>query len=125
MTETSPASFMTRYDDDLDKRLSTVGRIMPHTSARIIDTDGNTVPIGTRGEIAIAGYLLQKGYWNNEAKTAEVMVRDSAGVLWMHTGDEGFIDEEGYCHITGRIKDIIIRGECWPYIGDTHLETGN
>lgn len=110
MTETSPASFMTSCHDPLARRLATVGKILPHTSAKVIDTAGNIVPIGVRGELCVAGYLLQKGYWKNAAKKNEVMIRDEHGTLWMHTGDEAAFDEEGYCRITGRIKDMIIRG---------------
>ncbi|KAI1630491.1 hypothetical protein EDD37DRAFT_690991 [Exophiala viscosa] len=110
MTETSPASFMTSCRDPLELRLATVGRIMPHTSAKIIDTVGNIVPTGQKGEICVSGYLLQKGYWQNPEKTEEVMIRDEQGIIWMHTGDEASFDENGYCRITGRIKDVIIRG---------------
>ncbi|KAH0836938.1 hypothetical protein AYO21_01753 [Fonsecaea monophora] len=110
MTETSPASFMTSWNDTLERRLATVGTILPHTSAKIIDGQGNIVPIGCKGELCISGYLLQKGYWKNPEKTKEVMIRDEHGTLWMHTGDEAAFDEDGYCKITGRIKDIIIRG---------------
>jgi len=110
MTETSPASFMTFTDDPLDKRLSTVGRILPHTAAKIINKEGHILPKGSRGELCVAGFALQKGYWKNPEKTAEVMRRDEKGVLWMHTGDEAMFDEDDYCKITGRIKDIIIRG---------------
>ncbi|KAH8901418.1 acetyl-CoA synthetase-like protein [Thozetella sp. PMI_491] len=110
MTETSPASFMTSCTDPLERRLSTVGKIMPHTTAKIIDPDGKIVPIGHRGELCVSGYLLQKGYWNNPEKTQEVMLRDEQGILWMHTGDEASFDDEGYCTITGRIKDMVIRG---------------
>jgi long-chain acyl-CoA synthetase len=111
MTETSPASFMTSWDDDLERRLTTVGRILPHTVAKIIDLQGNIVPLGHRGELCVSGYLLQAGYWNNPEKTAEAMRKGERGVLWMHTGDEACFDEEGYCRITGRIKDMIIRGK--------------
>lgn len=110
MTETSPASFMTFTDDPIEKRLSTVGKILPHMQAKIIDRNGDIVPIGSRGELCVAGFALQKGYWRNPEKTAEVMRTDKNGVLWMHTGDEAVFDGEGYCRITGRIKDIIIRG---------------
>jgi acyl-CoA synthetase (AMP-forming)/AMP-acid ligase II len=110
MTETSPASFMTATDDELEKRLETVGRILPHTSAKIIGLNGQIAPLGERGELCVSGYLLQKGYWNNKGKTDEAMRRDKNGVLWMHTGDEASFDADGYCRITGRIKDIIIRG---------------
>jgi long-chain acyl-CoA synthetase len=110
MTETSPASFMTFTDDPVEKRLTTVGKIMPHMKAKVIDLDGKIVPIFSRGELCVAGFALQKGYWQNPEKTAEVMLTDENGEVWMHTGDEAFFDSEGYCHITGRIKDIIIRG---------------
>jgi mevalonyl-CoA ligase len=109
MTETSPASFMSSVDDPLEKKLLTVGRILPHTSAKVVDPDGHIVPRGTRGELCVSGYLLQKGYFNNPQKTNEVMIRED-GVLWMYTGDEAVIGDDGYCAITGRIKDIIIRG---------------
>lgn len=68
------------------------------------------MPLGTRGELCIAGYQLQAGYWLNPEKTAEAMILDEAGVLWLHTGDEAIFDTEGYCSITGRFKDLIIRG---------------
>lgn len=110
MTETSPVTFITALDDSDEKRTATVGRPMPHTTAKIIDPQGNILRRGERGEICTSGYALQKGYWKNEAKTKEVMKRDASGRLWMHTGDEGIIDDQGYAHITGRIKDIIIRG---------------
>lgn len=101
---------MTFTDDPLEKRLSTVGKILPHLRAKVINARGDTVAVGERGEICIAGFALQKGYWKNPAETAKVMVKDDNGILWMHTGDEGCIDEDGYMKITGRIKDIIIRG---------------
>ena len=110
MTETSPASFMSFTDDPLVKRLTTVGRILPHTKAKIVDVEGAIVPVGTRGELCIAGFQLQKGYWRNQEQTAEAMQPDGDGCLWMRTGDEAVFDEDGYCSITGRIKDIIIRG---------------
>lgn len=113
MTETSPASFMTFTDDPIEKRLATVGRILPHTKAKIIDKNGHTVQSGLRGEICVAGFSLQKGYYKNPGKTEEVMRKDQDGILWMHTGDEGLFDEDGYCVITGRIKDVIIRGELY------------
>ncbi|KAJ2892306.1 hypothetical protein MKZ38_010009 [Zalerion maritima] len=110
MTETSPASFMSSTSDPLEAKLMTVGRPMPHTAAKVVDSDGNVVPRGTRGELCISGYLLQRGYFNNVRKTDEVMRRDSEGRMWMHTGDEAILDADDYCRITGRIKDIIIRG---------------
>lgn len=110
LTEASPTCFNAFTDDAMGRRLTTVGTLMPHAQAKIVDRDGRTVPVGTRGELCIAGYQLQAGYWNNSEKTNEVMVRDGAGVLWLHTGDEAVFDEDGYCTITGRFKDIIIRG---------------
>ncbi|GKT51877.1 acyl-CoA ligase sidI [Colletotrichum spaethianum] len=110
LTEASPTCFNAFTDDALGKRLTTVGTLMPHASAKIVDRDGNIVPMGQRGELCMAGYQLQAGYWNNSEKTNEVMVRDASGVLWLHTGDEAVFDNDGYCSITGRFKDIIIRG---------------
>ncbi|KIW26173.1 uncharacterized protein PV07_09288 [Cladophialophora immunda] len=110
MTETSPVTFMTVFDDTEERRTKTVGRVLPHTMAKIVDRAGNIVPRGVRGELCVSGYSLQKGYYNNPAKTDEAMKRDENGILWMYTGDECVIDEEGYCSVTGRIKDIIIRG---------------
>ena len=110
MTETSPVTSMTAIDDSLDQRMKTVGRVLPHTGLKIVDEQGNVVPRGVRGEICTSGYALQKGYWKNENKTKEVMRRDSNKILWMHTGDEGLLDGDGFCWITGRIKDLIIRG---------------
>ncbi|OAA44324.1 AMP-dependent synthetase/ligase [Metarhizium rileyi] len=110
LTEASPTCFNAFTDDALSTRLTTVGTLMPHAQAKIVDRDGNIVPVGTRGELCMAGYQLQAGYWNNSEKTNEAMVRDAAGLLWLHTGDEAVFDENGYCTITGRFKDIIIRG---------------
>lgn len=111
LTEASPTCFNAFTDDEMEARLTTVGTLMPHARAKIVDHEGNIVPIGSKGELCIAGYQLQAGYWNNSEKTAEVMVRDPVdGVVWLHTGDEAVFDERGYCSITGRFKDIIIRG---------------
>ncbi|KAE8376078.1 acetyl-CoA synthetase-like protein [Aspergillus bertholletiae] len=110
MTETSAGSFMTAATDPVKEKLETVGKALPHVQAKIVDSKNHILPRGCRGELCISGYLLQKGYYKNEKKTAEALVRDEDGVIWMHTGDEATIDEEGYCRITGRIKDIIIRG---------------
>ena len=114
LTEASPTCFNAFTDDPIHTRLTTVGTLMPHAHAKIIDRDGQIVPIGTKGELCIGGYQLQAGYWNNSEKTAEVMAKDEAGVLWLHTGDEAVFDERGYCSITGRFKDIIIRGKSHP-----------
>lgn len=111
LTEASPTCFNAFTADTIDTRLTTVGRLLPHLKAKIIDREGKIVPQGSRGELCIAGYSLQKGYWNNSEKTSEVMKRDENGVLWLHTGDEASFTEDGYCTITGRFKDIIIRGK--------------
>ncbi|CAK5272893.1 unnamed protein product [Mycena citricolor] len=110
MTETSPVSFQTTSGDALDKRVETVGKVQPHVRAKLIDPDGRVVPVGAPGELCVAGYLLQKGYWRDDERTKEVMKTDEEGTLWMHTGDEAIMDEEGYLRIVGRMKDIIIRG---------------
>ncbi|KAI1630469.1 long-chain fatty-acid-CoA ligase [Exophiala viscosa] len=110
MTETSPVSFMTSIEDDDERRATTVGRIQPHTLAKVVDSEGNILPRGVPGELCVGGYLLQKGYWQNEAKTAEVMKLDDAGIRWVYTGDECVITADEYCVVTGRIKDLIIRG---------------
>lgn len=110
LTEASPTCFNAFVDDSIDRRLTTVGTLMPHAHAKIVDKNNRIVPVGTRGELCIAGYQLQQGYFRNAAKTAEAMERDADGVLWLHTGDEAVFDRHGYCSITGRFKDIIIRG---------------
>lgn len=142
MTETSPVSAMTTTDDPLDKRIDSVGRLLPHVSAKIVDPSNwsRILDVGERGELAVSGYLVMKGYWGDERKSAEVLVPDDNGVMWMHvrttasfthtstpqskpvfllftlpltipqTGDEASIDSSGYIRITGRIKDLIIKG---------------
>ncbi|EJD51334.1 acyl-CoA synthetase [Auricularia subglabra TFB-10046 SS5] len=112
MTETSPVTFQTTPDDPLTKRVETVGKIHPHAEAKIVDEDGKVVPIGQPGEICVSGYMLFKGYWNDPEHTAAVARRhdDDPERVWMHTGDVGIMDEEGYLRIVGRIKDVIIRG---------------
>ncbi|KAF4882918.1 Acyl-CoA ligase SID4 [Colletotrichum fructicola] len=112
MTETSPVSCMTAPGDPFEKRTGSVGRVMPHTKVKIVDPGdrGRVVERGERGELAAAGYLVMKGYWGDEEKTAEVRVEDEEGTVWMYSGDEAVMDEEGYVEITGRIKDLIIRG---------------
>jgi fatty-acyl-CoA synthase len=107
MTETSPVSTQTRPDDTLDRRVSTVGRVHPHLEVKIIDPGtGLTVPRGTPGELCTRGYSVMLGYWAQSKETAEVI--DQA--RWMHTGDIAVMDPEGYLIITGRIKDMVIRG---------------
>jgi fatty-acyl-CoA synthase len=106
MTETSPISFQSDRADPIERRVSTVGTIHPHLEVKIVDVDGHVVPRGVPGELCTRGYSVMKGYWEDPSKTAEVL--DLEG--WMHTGDIGTIDSEGYCNITGRIKDMVIRG---------------
>ena len=106
MTETSPVSFQSNPDDPLDKRVATVGQIHPHVEVKIVDEEGRVVPPGTRGELLTRGYSVMLGYWNDEEKTADAI--DEAG--WMHTGDLATLDEQGYCNIVGRVKDMVIRG---------------
>lgn len=109
LMEASPTCFNVYVDDTIDRRLTTVGTLMPHAHAKIVDRNGHIVPVGTRGELCMAGYQLQQGYWRNPERTAETMERDEDGVLWLRTGDEAVFDAHGYCSITGRFKDIIIR----------------
>ena len=106
MTETSPVSFQSGTDDPIDRRVSTVGRVQPHLEVKIVDNEGRIVPRGQSGELCTRGYSVMLGYWDDEAKTKEAI--DAGG--WMHTGDLAVIDDEGYCNIVGRIKDMVIRG---------------
>jgi len=106
MTETSPVSFQTRMDAPLEKRVSTVGTIHPHLEVKLVNPEsGEVVERGEKGELCTRGYSVMLGYWNNEQATQESIVNG-----WMHTGDLAQMDEEGYVAITGRIKDLIIRG---------------
>jgi fatty-acyl-CoA synthase len=106
MTETSPVSFQSATDDPLERRVSTVGRILPHVEVKVVDLEGRVVPRGERGELCTRGYSVMLGYWDEAEKTRDVL--DASG--WMHTGDIAIIDDEGYCNIVGRIKDLVIRG---------------
>ncbi|SDO38725.1 fatty-acyl-CoA synthase [Nakamurella panacisegetis] len=107
MTETSPVSTQTAVDDGIEERTSTVGRTHPHLESKVIDPGtGLTVPRGTPGELCTRGYSVMLGYWEQPDKTAESI--DSA--RWMHTGDLAVMTEAGYLNITGRIKDLVIRG---------------
>jgi fatty-acyl-CoA synthase len=107
MTETSPVSTQTRVDDSIERRVATVGRAGPHIEVKVIDPEtGLTVPRGTPGELCTRGYSVMLGYWQQPDKTAEVI--DAA--RWMHTGDLAVMDDGGYLSITGRIKDMVIRG---------------
>jgi fatty-acyl-CoA synthase len=106
MTETSPVSFQTRPDDPLELRVGTVGRVHPHVQVKIIDADGRVTPRGAAGELLTRGYSVMRGYWDDPERTRDAI--DAGG--WMHTGDLAVIDEQGYCNIVGRVKDMIIRG---------------
>ncbi len=107
MTETSPVSTQTRRDDDLEHRIATVGRVLPHIEVKVVDpASGVTVPRGEPGELCTRGYSVMLGYWEEPVRTAEVI--DAA--RWMHTGDLAVMNDDGYVRIVGRIKDMIIRG---------------
>ncbi|AZG45264.1 AMP-binding protein [Gordonia insulae] len=107
MTETSPVSTQTRVDDPLELRVGTVGRVGPHLEIKVIDpVTGDTLQRGETGEFCTKGYSVMKGYWNDPEKTAEALDGDG----WMHTGDLAVMDDAGYVRITGRIKDMVIRG---------------
>ena len=106
MTETSPGSTQTSVRDELERKVSTVGRALPHVEVKIVDDSGRIVAPGETGEFCTRGYLVMRGYWNDEEKTAEAI--DDAG--WMHTGDLATMDADGYFNIVGRIKDMVIRG---------------
>jgi fatty-acyl-CoA synthase len=107
MTETSPVSTQTRADDDLERRVSTVGRVHPFVEVKVIDPEtGLTVGRGQPGELCTRGYSVMLGYWGEPERTAEAIDR----ARWMHTGDLATMDDEGYVNIVGRIKDMVIRG---------------
>jgi len=106
MTETGPVSFQTAIDDPVDRRVTTVGRVLPHVEVKIVDADGRVVPRGTAGELLTRGYCVMPGYWNDPERTAKAI--DAAH--WIASGDVAVIDEDGYCRIVGRIKDMLIRG---------------
>lgn len=105
-TECSPINHMTAMDAPLDKRVTTVGRALDHTEIKLIDPSGELVPIGERGEICCRSKGVMQGYWQDPVKTAETI--DDEG--WLHSGDIGIMDEEGYVQIVGRSKELIIRG---------------
>ena len=106
MTETSPVSTQCATDDPVERRVSTVGQVLPHIEIKIVDPEGKAVPRGETGEFCTRGYSVMKGYWNDAEKTAEAV--DAAG--WMRTGDLATMDEQGYVNIVGRLKDMVIRG---------------
>jgi fatty-acyl-CoA synthase len=107
MTETSPVSTQTRHDDSIERRVATVGKVGPHLEVKVIDpATGLTADRNTPGELCTRGYSVMLGYWRQTDKTAEAI--DAA--RWMHTGDLAVMDDDGYLSITGRIKDMVIRG---------------
>ncbi len=106
-TETSPGITQTRVDDSLELRVTTVGRALPGVEVKIVDDiTGEDVPPGVQGELCSRGYNTMKGYYKNEEATRKTIDKDN----WLHTGDLAIMDEDGNCKITGRIKDMIIRG---------------
>ena len=104
-TELSPVNHMTLPEDSFENRTQTVGRPIPHIEVKIVDSDDRVLPIGEQGEICTRGYSVMKGYWDEPEKTAETIIDG-----WLHSGDLGTMNEHGYVRITGRIKDMIIRG---------------
>lgn len=106
MTETSPVSFQSSVTDSLERRVTTVGQVHPHVEVKIIGEDGGIVTRGVAGELCTRGYSVMLGYWNDAKQTARV--KDAEG--WMHSGDLATIDDEGFCNIVGRLKDMVIRG---------------
>ncbi|MGO1526945.1 MAG: AMP-binding protein [Mycobacteriaceae bacterium] len=106
MTETAPVNHQTMPDDPVDKRVETVGRVGPHLEVKIVDLDGKPVGRNVQGELLVRGYAVMQGYWDMPEKSAEAIDDDG----WMHSGDLATMDSEGYVQITGRIKDMVIRG---------------
>ncbi|HTU97417.1 MAG TPA: AMP-binding protein [Solirubrobacteraceae bacterium] len=107
MTETSPVSAQTAFDDPVEKRVGSVGRVHPHVEVKVVDPEGGaTVARGEAGELCTRGYSVMAGYWNDTERTAEAIDADG----WMHTGDLATMDGEGYVNIVGRSKDMVIRG---------------
>lgn len=116
MTETSPVSFGCDTSAPVELRCETVGRVMPHTHAKIVsadDAEGRPLPIGEVGELCTAGYVIMEGgYWQDQRRTDEVLQRhpDEPHLTWMRTGDLAVMNQHGYTEIRGRVKDLIIRG---------------
>lgn len=106
MTETSPVSFQSNVSDPLEKRVTSVGRVHPHVEVKIVDQLGNIVPVGDQGELCTRGYSVMMGYWNDEDRTKETIDDDG----WLRTGDLANMDSNGYVNVTGRLKDMIVRG---------------
>jgi fatty-acyl-CoA synthase len=105
-TECSPVNHMTLADDPIEKRVESVGRAGPHLEVKLVDSRGQVVPVGERGDICTRGYAVMRGYWDDPERTAETVDEDG----WLHSGDLGIMDKEGYVQVVGRLKDMIIRG---------------
>jgi len=105
-TECSPVNHMTLADDPIEKRVESVGRAGPHLEVKIVDEEGRVVPVGERGDICTRGYAVMEGYWDDPERTAETVDADG----WLHSGDLGVMDADGYVAVVGRLKDMIIRG---------------
>jgi len=106
MTETGPVSFQTTPVDTLQRRVTTVGSVLPHTEVKIVDEENRIVPAGNPGELLTRGYCVMPGYWGDPERTAATI--DDAN--WLHSGDIAILDDDGYCQIVGRLKDMLIRG---------------
>jgi len=106
MTETSATVMITSPADPLERRVATVGRVVPHVEVKVVDERCEIVPRGQVGEICVRGYSIMLGYWGDPERTAEAIDADG----WMHTGDLGTIDQDGYGKIVGRLKELVIRG---------------
>jgi fatty-acyl-CoA synthase len=105
-TECSPVNHMTSFDDPIQKRVETVGQAGPHLEVKLLDEQGQVVATGEPGDICTRGYAVMQAYWNDPEQTAETVDADG----WLHSGDIGIMDEDGYVSVVGRIKDMIIRG---------------
>src|SRR5882762_7031663 len=106
MTETSATIMITSPTDPVQRRVSTVGKVVPHVEAKIVNQRSEIVQRGQVGEICVRGYSVMLGYWEDPEKTAEAIDADG----WLHTGDLGTIDQDGYGKIVGRLKELVIRG---------------
>ena len=106
MTETSPVSFQSNLDDPIEKRVSSVGRIHPHVEVKLVNEAGDPVPTGEQGELWTRGYSVMQGYWDEPQQTNDTIDADG----WLHSGDLARMDDEGFVNITGRLKDMIVRG---------------
>jgi len=107
LTESSPVITQTSPKDPIERRVASVGKVLPHTEMKIVDRiSRRTLPLGEQGELCTRGYHVMKGYYKDPAATSAAIDEDG----WLHTGDLAVLDEAGYCTITGRAKDVIIRG---------------